>query len=542
MIASEAGALPFSAWRAHRQARDPLSAAQALLRGDAGPASALLAGWAFAPDATLRAHALRALLDTPPNPPPALAGLHLGEPPLLPDGPHRSGRGHLLSVAAQLPPREGALGLDDRLAWGLGALAETGAEVALRERGAWLRRAPIPDPTADGAAAQMWARFFKGDFWGARPLFTKHFQSPARKAFRGALLAARVPLPEHEPYLKELDETLFWYMVGGGEGAPGWQEVAARVYESRSAAAGPLDHHAQALIPETWEKAVGCPELTGRSWGALIARLWPAASGPLARALCLQRQLIGKPDRIEPLTDLMIALRLIARWGDAEAPRCHPDEDWSLVLRHRNRTRGRLRALVMEGAPEVLAAATQPGPGLYEYTARAVRIYAWCRATGVLRRHHLPAWEESLTPPCDGAEGLLDELSAEAVAALRCWLLLVALRDRWEALRHWSATGSWLHKPDAQWGRLLQEALPRVLKDRDLGYERLRAELALGLTGHVNAMAPLFAQLEAAGPAGLKATLAAAWHPEVPRPERLSPGALDRLRAMRAATHPLGES
>jgi hypothetical protein len=199
-------------------------------------------------------------------------------------------------------------------------------------------------------------------------------------------------------------------------------------------------------------------------------------------------------------------------------------------MHHRGRTRGRLRAVLVETDPEAVRLALAPRNGLFARTAATVRIYAWGRACQVIERRQLPTWEESLTPPCAPPDPIAEPFSGSQRRTLQSWLLLVIMRGRWFQLEHWVKTGHWKKRPDSGWGRLLQEQLPATLKDPEGGYHRLRAELALEFGFHTERIRPVLAKIGSTTKGDrqhLREILLAVWDEAVPFPKRLSPDFYD---------------
>ena len=272
--------------------------------------------------------------------------------------------------------------------------------------------------------------------------------------------------------------------------------------------------------------AGGLPHLSSPSWRATRAWALPRHPNSLSRAWTLLRDGPTQPDRLEFLLDGQVALRLIGTWADPNELRTGPDRSWNVVMRHRSRTRGRLRALLLETASDSLMQLLEL-PGLYALSAAAVAGQGWSRACQVVHHHQLPAWDSSATPTCEQPPPIRDDFSPDHHRTIRSWMLLALLRDRWPALEHWAHTGTWLKRPDSGWGRILNDGLPTHLRDDDGGYDRLQAHLRFHWPDHVRTLQPVVAAIAVCrkGPAVREAVLPY-WEPEVPLPSRMGKGAI----------------
>lgn len=511
--------------------------------GDPEPVAKLLGSWRFAARPSWVRCVMDALEARPPTPSPAHSRAALGDVGDVPPPEARRAarflhRRHLFAAC-------GPGSVSDPITWGLVCLVQAGEEVEQRERGAWSEHGRRSDAAADRAAAAMWSSFFGGDPWSVRETFEKTWVPVASRAFRAALMAQRVPDHARVDYLRDLKDTLFWYMIGGADGSPGWLEVAARLVETSGSS--PVDALAAAASPAGWDRVARCPGARSRTWRDAARVAFPDLPSAGARLRRFRGDAEVEPAEAERLLDLTVALRLVARWGDPDVVRTSPEDNWNLVVRHRRRARGRLRAALMDADSEAIGRVVMGSDRLHARTAAAIRVYAWSRACRVVDARQLPNWEESLTAPCPAPLPESPGLGPELVPVLHTWLLLVTLRGRLDQLEHWARTGSWLRRPDSGWGRLLQEQLPAALRASGNGYGAVREELALELDEH---LAALRAPLEALSQAGtadraakrrFKEELARHWHPDVPFPGRVEASfshavtaALVRLRSSSA--------
>ena len=519
----EARLRPWAAFReAHavRVAR-AVAAADALLAGNVEPARGLLAPWTFSADARATERLLERLRATPPCPPPAHRAAILG--PVPEQGPEPAGepdqREHLYKQAQA--PDDGPCSERDALAWGLEGLAWFGGRVEETERQAWQAAVQV-DPIRDGAARALWEKLLAGDFWTARETVDALWLPTARRVFGAALRARGVPSAERSAYLQEFAEGFFWVLLGGADSLPGWKEIAVRVLETDGPSAPTaLGTH---LGPEGWSWVVRCPTASSPTWRATRAWALPDHPNALAEGWRLAGQGPGDASLLEHLLDGQVALRLLAAWSDEE-PRTRPSQGWDVVLRHRTRTRGRLRAVMLETASDRLLRILEL-PGLAARSERAVAAVAWARAHAVLHQHQVPSWDSSLTPPCEEPPALAAPLDAKEQSIVQTWVLLVVLRERFGQLEHWRRTGSWRKRPDSGWGRLLQDSLPASLVGPDGGYTRVQAHLCLHWDAVCDGLRPVLEQVVACrkGPE-IRAAVSPCWEPEVPLPSRMGSGA-----------------
>ena len=515
-------------WDAFCQAQDArrsqsIAAAEALCAGDPGLACQLLAPWRFSRDDAACRRVVEGLEASPPQAPAAHVAATLGTPPG--DGPGPAGsadqRQHLFTATATTP--DGAVDHTTRVAWGLESLAWNGARIDREERSAWTQ--PVPtDKQRDAQVHALWSRFLEGDFWSGQDTVQKLLMPPAKRAFAAGLRARGVPGAMRGQYISEYAEAFFWTFLGGREGTPGWKDAAIRILEGTGD--GPVDALGSHLDDEGWSWLVRCPTFSSPSWRATRRWALPRHPNALAETWRIQRDGPARPDLLEHLLDGQVALRLVASWADTDDTRTGPDRSWNVVLRHRSRTRGRLRALLLETASDRLLHLLTL-PGLHARTAQAVAAQGWARACEVVHHHQLPAWDSSPTPTCEQPPRTIDDLPAVQLPLVRTWMLLALLRDRWAALEHWSHTGSWLKRPDSGWGRLLHDALPRILRDRDGGYDRLQAHLCLHWDDHVRTLEPVISAIATCrkGPE-VRAAVEPYWEPEVPLPSRMGKSAI----------------
>jgi hypothetical protein len=525
---------PWSAFRAAQDQRraQAQAAAVALREGDAAPARRLLAPWAFASDSAACSRVLDRLLETPPVPDSVHLAATLGPVPAT--GPDPAGakeqRAHLFAAAAGTPGLEGA----DPVAWGLEGLAWLGARIHQTERVAW-QQAVTADPLRDAAHKVLWRQFLDGQFWDAQAAAESLWLPAARRGFAAALRARGVPAPERKQYVADYAESFFWMLLGGRDATPGWKEVAVRLLE-RDGASAPsalADH----LGPEGWSWVVRCPSARSPTWRA--ARRWalPDHPNPLSEAWYLCEEGPVASGWMEHLLDGLVALRLLAAWsgvGTETAPRTRPKQAWDVVLRNRGRTRGRLRAVLLEIAGDALLAILRL-PGLASATHNALAAVGWSQAHVVLHKHGLPSWDSSLTPTCEAPPPLAPLLPVADEAVLRTWMLLVVLRGRWAQLDHWGRTGTWHTRPDSGWGRLLKDGLPHRLGQDGAGYARIQAHLNLHGPRLWASLRPALEAVAAATKGKeIRAAVEPYWEPEVGLPSRMTAGAADGARVVLA--------
>jgi len=498
-------------------------AADALVHGDGEPARQLLAPWRIARDAAACARLLERLVAAPPAVPAAHVVATLGVPPA--DGPGPAGaidqRQRLFAAAASTPDEP--VEVSTRLAWGLESLAWVGTRIERDERAAWT--VPVAThSTRDSETHALWKSFLEGDFWTVQGAVERLLVPPARRAFSAGLRARGVPETVRRQYISEYSEAFYWTFLGGREGTPGWKEAAVRILERSGS--GPVDALGAHLNAEGWSWLVACPTFSSPSWRATRRWALPRHPNALAEAWRLQREGPGRPELLEHLLDGQVALRLIGAWSDSDDVRTSPERSWNVVLRHRTRTRGRLRALLLETASDSLLQLLEL-PGLHARSAAAVAAQGWARACEVVHHHSLPAWDSSLTPTCEQPTLARGDLNEALFPTLRTWMLLAVLRNRWDALEHWAHTGTWLKRPDSGWGRLLHDALPDSLKGAAVGYELLQAHLCLNWPIHLRALEPVVEAIAGCRKgAEVRDAVASYWEPEVPLPSRLGKSAI----------------
>jgi hypothetical protein len=510
-----------------RRVARALAAAAALLDGAPQQARGLLGAWAFARDAHAADRLLSRLVASPPSPPADHIAAILGPPPDA--GPDPAGpmdqRAHLFEAARAQPVGST---VTDRVAWGLEGLAWFGAQVERTERTAW-QASPRVQPTRDAAVRALWSQLLGGDFWEAQSAVESLWRPTARRAFGAALRARGVPGPERKAYIKEFSEGFFWVLLGGSDTLPGWKEIAVRVLET-DGPSGPeaLSGH---LGRDGWSWVVRCPTASSPTWRTTRAWALPDHPNALAESWRLMREGPTRPALMEHLLDGQVALRLLAAWSDPE-PRTLPRQGWDVVLRHRTRTRGRLRAVLLETASDRLLRLLDL-PGLAARTEQAVAAVAWARAHLVLQHHQVPSWDSSVTPQCTEPPALAAPLSKDDAAVVRTWVLLVVLRGRWDQLEHWARTGSWKTRPDSGWGRLLQDALPAGLTTPDGAYTRVQAHLCLHWPAVLEALVPVLRRVVTCKKGTeIRTVVSACWEPEVPLPSRVGAGARDAAQTV----------
>jgi hypothetical protein len=452
---------------------DPLETALRLREGDRGPAHALLAPWRFATDPVLTDRVLGALVEEPPALPPAKPG----------DAPR------------------------DPLARGLALLHAIGSRAAEDRRRAaavvWHERSE-----RDRVTAEMWRRWARRD-WPSGDTWSRYFGAAIEESFLHAVRAAKVPLERHPQLRDDIRETLYCEMLGGGEDLPNWSVVAARVLETDTG--GPLA--ALARVVGDWQPVAHCIATRGH-WPRTVARLPRTEHAGNFGA------------RLDPLLDAHVALRIVTC-----AARRPLSRERAERIRHQNegRARGRLRAVVAGHHRDGLMERLQRLPALYMRTRAALQSYAWEWGWCQVKDQFAFGEAHRPTAPCRAPVGpeAPEPLDPAEDAALRCWILLVLLRDRRDHLHRWIETGS-TGDHDATWGRLLADALPDTLRDDDAHggrgrrHERVRAALAGGVGVMLDAAVPALAALAALQgrpPDRIQEEIARWWHPDVPRPQ-----------------------
>lgn len=362
--------------------------------------------------------------------------------------------------------REGTAPLGEARPEAVIRLSTLGHQAEARERGAWDRATYTPHPTADAKVAAMWARWAQGRFWGDQSAWMKLLWRPVLQSFRHALANRPLPPDVVRRALQDLEEALFFQLVGGGEGAGGFRELAVTTLET--APGGPVMPLLELMSDD--ERAVVAACITRRGhWPQTVARILPDLPGARERALHLRAL---PRHHAEAWLDLHVVFRLLSLWAEDAEP-C-PERDWSVVVQNRGRARGRLRAVATRCEAAQLAAALGGLEQLAERTRAAARRWAWSWAWEALAKGFSFDLGQPVIRPCTTTAGP-EPLDQEAHEALRVWALLVVLRGRWATLRRWCHTGE--GDGDGTWGRLLGE-LPADLRDPDGGLTRIRAALA----------------------------------------------------------------
>jgi len=482
-----------------------------------GPLADLLDGWRFASDPAALA-ALVAVLDRAPlTPTPHRLALADLPNEALPDLPADAASARLLRLRLEDWAAGAGLTPGARLsprAWALLTLAETGADVEAEVRGAWRARQP-PASADDVEAAALWQSWVSGGpaLWGARDDWEGRYLDAAVGAFRQVLASRELPAERVRTALSDLREGFWFQLLGGGEAAPGWAELAARVLET--APPGPVEALADTL--RDGARAVGGRCVAARGyWPGTLEQLLPGIPGRKARGLTAAQQVAADPSRAEALLDLHVALRLVAGWqrvGGSSLSR-----DWQVIRQNRGRGRGRLRALVTAD-PERVVDQICGLEGLHERTLAATRRWAWDWSWEALARGLNLDFSRPVSAPCQVSDASLTPLGEAERPAAETWILLVALKGRAGHLRRWTRDGGTGDR-DGTWGRLLNEELPSCLRDADGRYHRLRAWLSGGLDEALAGWTPTLAEVAALKPgralkAGFHALLTARWDDRV---------------------------
>lgn len=495
-----------------------------------------LAAFRLVEDEDALAAVVRALEGADLRPGPALLAASLAPPDALPPPPPSRWDVdeplHRLRLVRALEARLPAEALvpaspRSRRAWALETLCFLGEQVEDRERAAWSREPLAPSPAEDAEAAQLWARMFQGGaaVWSDQRRWEKRCVEPAMAAFRQVLSTRELPPGVAKQALAELRDGLWYQLLGGKGGVPGWAELAARVVET----SGGVPALALALADEDWSLAARCTAARG-TWPATVGALLPEVPGGPARALVLGRRLQDTPDRAESILDAHVVLRLLSTWEDAEG--ADPLRSWGVVVQNRGKARGRLRALAM-GRPAALKSALLSLDALHARTVLATRRYAWDWAWESMARGFAWDFANAVTPPCEAPDDALDPLGPELVPAVRTWVLLVLLKGRHDHLQRWVQTGGTGDR-DGTWGRLLSDELPEILRDPlppapargrvTATYHRLRAWLADGLDETIAGLRPTLVAVAALPPGrqlarAAEALLAPTWDARVPFPK-----------------------
>jgi hypothetical protein len=247
-----------------------------------------------------------------------------------------------------------------------------------------------------------------------------------------------------------------------------------------------------------------------------MAALFPDV-GPRARAVEVARS----GARLEVLVDAHVLVRVVDALAAGEG------DPWRVVAQNRARVRARVRIVAAQHHRAALGEALLGLDGLAARTHAAVARWAWAWAWHELG-HDFPFDVEAVAArPCL-TEGEAPLLSDADRAALRTWVLLVALRGRLDHLRRWAARGGTGDR-DSTWGRLLAEELPPGLAAR--GYGEVRAvlveeldDLLVGLRGRLEAVA------SAPGGRGLRGAISARLAPEWSGEVRFPGSGFPRMR------------
>jgi len=457
-------------------------------------------GWRFAAHQELCSAAWTALSTANPTPDAAQLSASLSPPESLSAPPsttslsERQHHQHLLKH----PGAEVADTATNRLAWALSELSRLGAEVELRERQSWNALTYRPMPERDAQTTELWAGWFSGNPWTGREAWDALFLSAVGRSFR-AVAAAR-SLPDHvmERVIGDLREAFFFRMLGGGDGVPGWVELAVRVLET--CAPGPVEAVATNLPSDGFGRVAQCASSRG-GWSRTVRQVFPALPEQQARARAMVGQLTGSPDRLEALLDLHVVLRLAHTWSESG----RVADSWRVVSQNRGRARGRLRAVLAGAGKDVLLDAVFQLDAPYARTLAALKRYAWAWAWQELASDFSFDIGRVVTRPCIEAAPELAPIDGAEADALRCWVLLVVLKGRLEHLERWVRTAGTGDR-DSTWARLISDDLPVSLRDprdgskRAATYHRVRAELSASLPGMLDDNRPLLHEVASLSP------------------------------------------
>ena len=398
----------------------------------------LFVGWRFVEDAGALSAVNRAIDGAAPAPPAALLSLALAPPEALPPPPPSQADAdeplHRLRLArafAQKLPAAAAVAdtPQHRAAWALENLAFLGEQVESRERAAWGREQFDIKLNEDAAVATLWARLFQGGagVWSDQKKWEALCLPAATASFRQVLSTRELPSGVAKQALTELRDGLWFQLLGGKGGTPGWAEIAARVVET----CGGLPGLTLSLHDEEWAVATGCAVARG-AWPSSLAAILSDVPGGPARALKLRQRLSETPDLAEAVLDAHVALRLLDTWSTPEG--ADPLRSWGVVVQNRGRARGRLRALAMT-RPAALRPLLLSLDALHARTLTAVRRYAWDWAWESMARGFAWDFSNPVTPPCEPPEHGLEPLEDTDLPAARTWILLVVLKGRLDHCR-----------------------------------------------------------------------------------------------------------
>lgn len=402
----------------------------------------------------------------------------------------------------QATVRDGPLGLDALVA----GLQTIGARIQALIRAPWrARQAPV-DARADAEAAALWQAWAAGDFWSIQPAWERAYLMDGTRAFLAVAEATH-----RRPRLR-LDVMESFFQVGwDAQGGPaGWRKILCRVVESE----GPAPFgNLVAAFPAAQRRAALATVFNWGTRAETTATLLPEIAGAEARAHALAARAEAAPDA---LLDAHVASRLVSAWCTSGA--VDLEHGWRVALQNDGRARSRLRALLA-------AAPTPPAPreaGLHARTRFAVRRFFrdWARA----QRPDFPLGDAAGVDPVRQAAAMAAPFDGPAQAALRCWILLGALRGHLPSLHAWRSTRRTAGRTAAFY-RYLNTLPPVLLRPRAgdrAGRERVRIELIDSLDEHLDALRPLLGRVAALRAPRLaerlSACLAPAWVAAVPLP------------------------
>lgn len=523
--------LSWGAFVAQREARRAaaLRAAARLLQGDPLAPAEVLAGWSWIHEPGLLRRVASSLCEALPCPPASILAAHLAPGELLaapqPAPGGRAALSHHLWIVGQCehdPQLHAAVdpgSEQERAAWGLSVLAWVAEQIEVARRTPWLEADYPPDPQRDRRAAQMWASWIAGDFFAHRDVWERTFLPLAMRAFNAVFDAGRLPAGRQALVRRELQETFLFFLLGDGSHTPPWRELASSVLETGPA--GPLDALEGALGERELARVALCA--VSRGHGAVSARLaFPDRTTRAARASALQQ--VVASGGLRRFVDLHICCRLLDRWRVPE--QTHWPATWSVVLQNRGRARGRLRAVLAEAPVSVIAGPLLSLEALHARTCAGVLRYSRDWAWQQLELDFSFGMGRPVLAPCQQPAPPPPGFDEDAQDALRTWVLKVIAKGRLEHLRRWGTRGGTGDR-DTQWGRLLTEDLPDLLRDppgaRGRGYEALRAYLHGQLDAILDELDPTLQDLAALDPGrrdlsrAFEGIVSAGWDARVPR-------------------------
>lgn len=381
-----------------------------------------------------------------------------------------------------------------------------GGRIAMVERRGW----ELPPGPNDRELIAAWDAWFEGRPWDHRTLWERRYLHLAREAVRAVARHLRLPEAALRRVLDDLEDSFFLVLFGDEDGVPTWLDIGLLALER--APEGPVMSLGSCLNAPGWDRLGACLRRRG-AWPATL-NCAPGVAAPRDAAA------------LEELLDLHVLRQVLT--GADTASALDLDRAWRVVRSNRGRMRGRLRALLVEGPRDGIRGRLLRHPALSRATETALARFWFHQAWQELRRDFTFDGRDLATPPCAPTE---EDATTERLelnqGALRTWVLLVALRGRWEHLQRWAEEGSTGDR-DSTWGRLLADQLPAALArgaagQRDL--RPLRDYLSMNLADVLTSLLPTLEAVASAQPGpGLndvvRRVLKPGWHAEVDFPQR----------------------